>query len=200
MKKNKKKIIKTAATISGIGVLIANLFESPKDIINNEPINNAHIETINNKTHINLVSTIIEKIPLLFKIFVLIPLWIIGSIIIKIINKLLLLITSPILKFLLRTLIIFIILLIIVLLILKLLFPDKKIKELINKKLIISIFIASIILNITDLILMKNTKYQKIKSIIIFSLGLILILLILRPFIIKKYYEPKIIYDHSIYD
>ena len=200
MKKNKKKIIKTAATISGIGVLIANLFESPKDIINNEPINNAHIETYKNTKHVNLISRLIEKIPLIFKILVIIPLWIIGSLIIKIFNKLLLLITSPILKFILRTLIIFIILLIIVLLILKLLFPDKTIKELINKKLIISIFIASLILNITDLILMKNSKYQKIKTIVLFSIGLLLLLLILRTFIFKKYYEPKIIYDHSIYD
>lgn len=198
MKRKKKKLI-IASTISSIGLLTANLFSSPKEIIKNQTIDNSHIEIMNNNSYIQS-SSIIDKIPLLFKVLVLIPLWLLGTIVIKALNKLLLLIGSPLLRFLIRTLLIFLILLLIIIFILKLLFPNKKLKELITKKLILYTFVGSIVLNIVDLLLSKNKKYQKIKNTVLLILGIIILLLILKPFIKKKYYEPKIIYDHSIYD
>ena len=86
----------------------------------------------------------------------------------------------------LSALLIFFILLIVVIIVLKLLFPNKKIRELVDKEMIFYLFISSIIIKIID-IFFKNSDYR---YLIIFFLGLIVIV----PIIIKKSREPVIIY------
>lgn len=190
-KKTKKKIIITSAiALVSLSVLTAKKYKTISDIKDDDN----HIEVINSKQIKK--QGLIQRIPLFFKYLFLLPLWIIGNIIIRTFDKVLKLITMPVIKVLIKLLLTFLILFSIILIILKLLYPEKKLSELISKKLILVTFILSVILVVVDYILIKYLdNYVLYKDIVIFVLGLIGLIRIIYPFYKRKHNEPRIIYE-----
>lgn len=194
--KNKKVLVALSAAATSAGLFLASAFSSPSDLLqnlrNNEDEHNATVEVAKIEYK---KQSFIEQIPYLIRACVALPLWLIGTLILKFISGLVKLVLSPVISFILSLLLIFFILLGIILLVLKLLFPDKSIKELLTKKVIITTFIGSLIIKIVDVIL-KHTwiNYNDYRFLIIFILGLLTISIVIIPILIKKSREPRIIY------
>ena len=194
--KNKKVLVALSAAATSAGLFLASSFSSPSDLLqnlrNNEDEHNATVEVAKIEYK---KQSFIEQIPYLIRACVALPLWLIGTLILKFISGLVKLVLSPVISFILSLLLIFFILLGIILLVLKLLFPDKSIKELLTKKVIITTFIGSLIIKIVDVILKHTwTNYNDYRFLIIFILGLLTISIVIIPILIKKSREPRIIY------
>ncbi len=194
--KNKKVLVALSAAVASAGLFLASAFSSPTDLLqnlrNNEDEHNATVEIAKMEYK---KQSFIEQIPFLIRACVALPLWLIGTLLLKLISGIVKLVLSPVISFILSLLLIFFILLGIILLVLKLLFPDKSIKELLNKKLIITTFIGSLVIKIVDVILKHAwTNYNDYRFLIIFVLGLITISIVIVPIVIKKSREPRIIY------
>ncbi len=195
--KGKRKIaVVLSAAVASAGLFLASAFSSPTDLLenlrNNEDEHNATVEIAKMEYK---KQSFIEQIPFLIRACVALPLWLIGTLLLKLISGLVKLVLSPVISFILSLLLIFFILLGIILLVLKLLFPDKSIKELLSKKVIITTFIGSLIIKIVDAILKHIwTNYNDYRFLIIFILGLLTISIVIIPILIKKSREPRIIY------
>ena len=194
--KNKKVLVALSAAATSAGLFLASSFSSPSDLLqnlrNNEDEHNATVEVAKIEYK---KQSFIEQIPYLIRACVALPLWLIGTLILKFISGLVKLVLSPVISFILSLLLVFFILLGIILLVLKLLFPDKSIKELLTKKVIITTFIGSLIIKIVDVILKHTwTNYNDYRFLIIFILGLLTISIVIIPILIKKSREPRIIY------
>lgn len=195
-KGKKKAVVALSAAIASAGLFLASAFSSPTDLLenlrHNEDEHNATVEIAQSEYK---KKSFIEQIPFLIRACIALPLWLLGSLLLKLISGLVKLVLSPVVSFILSLLLIFFILLGIILLVLKLLFPDKSIKELLNKKIIITTFIGSLTIKIVDIIL-KHTwaNYDNYRFLIIFILGLIVIAIALVPILVKKSREPRIIY------
>ena len=194
--KNKKVLVALSAAATSAGLFLASAFSSPSDLLqnlrNNEDEHNATVEVAKIEYK---KQSFIEQIPYLIRACVALPLWLIGTLILKFISGLVKLVLSPVISFILSLLLIFFILLGIILLVLKLLFPDKSIKELLTKKVIFTTFIGSLIIKIVDVILKHTwTNYNDYRFLIIFILGLLTISIVIIPILIKKSREPRIIY------
>lgn len=204
-KKKKAKLITTIGTaIASLGLMVAGAFASPEDILeySKGELDDKNTTTItgDNYYHYETIKqSLIEKIPLILRAIIGVPLWLIGSLLIKLFNGVLKIVLSPIISFLLGWLFIFLLLLGIILLCLKLIFPNKKLKELINKKLIITVHIGSLIIRLSQIILPKIwSDYSYYEFSITLLLGLIVILIVLIPALIKKSKEPKLIIDMDV--
>lgn len=194
--KNKKVLVALSAAATSAGLFLASAFSSPSDFLqnlrNNEDEHNATVEVAKIEYK---KQSFIEQIPYLIRACVALPLWLIGTLLLKLISGIVKLVLSPVISFILSLLLIFFILLGIILLVLKLLFPDKSIKELLTKKVIITTFIGSLIIKIVDVILKHTwTNYNDYRFLIIFILGLLTISIVIIPILIKKSREPRIIY------
>lgn len=195
--KGKRKIaVALSAAVASAGLFLASAFSSPTDLLqnlrNNEDEHNATVEIAKMEYK---KQSFIEQIPFLIRACVALPLWLIGTLLLKLISGLVKLVLSPVISFILSLLLIFFMLLGIILLVLKLLFPDKSIKELLSKKVIITTFIGSLIIKIVDVILKHTwTNYNNYRFLIIFILGLLTISIVIIPILIKKSREPRIIY------
>ncbi len=195
--KGKRKIaVVLSAAVASAGLFLASAFSSPTDLLenlrNNEDEHNATVEIAKMEYK---KQSFIEQIPFLIRACVALPLWLIGTLLLKLISGLVKLVLSPVISFILSLLLIFFMLLGIILLVLKLLFPDKSIKELLSKKVIITTFIGSLIIKIVDVILKHTwTNYNNYRFLIIFILGLLTISIVIIPILIKKSREPRIIY------
>ena len=195
--KGKRKIaVALSAAVASAGLFLASAFSSPTDLLenlrNNEDEHNATVEIAKMEYK---KQSFIEQIPFLIRACVALPLWLIGTLLLKLISGLVKLVLSPVISFILSLLLIFFILVGIILLVLKLLFPDKSIKELLSKKVIITTFIGSLIIKIVDVILKHIwTNYNNYRFLIIFILGLLTISVVIIPILIKKSREPRIIY------
>ena len=195
-KRKKKAVVVLSAAIASAGLFLASAFSSPTDLLenlrNNEDEHNATVEIAQSEYK---KKSFIEQIPFLIRASLALPLWLVGTLLLKLISGLVKLVLSPIISFILSLLLIFFILLGIILLVLKLLFPDKSIKELLNKKIIITTFIGSLTIKTVDVILKHCwTNYNNYCFLIIFILGLIVISIVIVPILIKKSREPRIIY------
>lgn len=143
--------------------------------------------------------SIFDKIPVFLRSLISIPLVIIGTLLMKLLNAALKVVVAPVISFLLGWLGIFLILLVIILLILKLLFPDKKLRELINVKLIITVLIGSFIIRVSQVVLPHVwDSYSDYEFTVTFLLGLTVVMIVVIPAVIKKRREPRIIYDMDI--
>lgn len=194
--KNKKVLVALSAAATSAGLFLASAFSSPSDLLqnlrNNEDEHNATVEVAKIEYK---KQSFIEQIPYLIRACVALPLWLIGTLLLKLISGIVKLVLSPVISFILSLLLIFFILLGIILLVLKLLFPDKSIKELLTKKVIITTFIGSLIIKIVDVILKHTwTNYNDYRFLIIFILGLLTISIVIIPILIKKSRELRIIY------
>ena len=189
-------LVALSAAATSAGLFLASAFSSPSDFLqnlrNNEDEHNATVEVAKIEYK---KQSFIEQIPYLIRACVALPLWLIGTLLLKLISGIVKLVLSPVISFILSLLLIFFILLGIILLVLKLLFPDKSIKELLTKKVIITTFIGSLIIKIVDVILKHTwTNYNDYRFLIIFILGLLTISIVIIPILIKKSREPRIIY------
>ncbi len=195
-KKNKKLALGLSAAIASASLFLASAFSSPTDLLENlRNSNDEHNTTVEIAQVEYKKKSFIEQIPFLIRALVALPLWLIGTLLLKLISGLVKLVLSPIISFILSLLLIFFILLGIILLVLKLLFPDKSIKELLNKKIIITTFIGSFVIKVVDVILKHAwANYNDYRFLIIFILGLITIAIVIVPIVIKKRKEPRIIY------
>ena len=176
----KKLLLSISITLASIGMLMANsddLFKKADE---------DHERIVEMQTQYVRRQSFIERIPFIIRLCLGFPLWLLGTLIIKFVSTLIKIVISPVITFILSVLLICFILLIVVIIILKFLFPNKKIRELVDKEMIFYLFISSIIIKIID-IFFKEYKYR---YLIIFILGLIVI----APIIIKKSREPVIIY------
>lgn len=204
-KKNAKLITTIGTAIASLGLMVAGAFASPKDILeysNEQDLDNKNTSTLSGDNYFKyetIKQSVLEKTPLILRAIIGVPLWIIGTLLIKLFNGFIKLALSPIISFLLGWLFIFLILFGIILLCLKLIFPNKKLKELINKKLIITCLIGSLTIRLSQIILPKVwNDYSYYEFSITLILGLIVILIVLIPALIKKGKEPKLIVDFDI--
>ena len=197
--KQKKKIMNSVTVgVAGASLIAASTLK-PSDAIATEEINDKNRIVINYDNKEVKKETITDKIPLAIKAIICIPLWAIGTLLLKLFNKLFNVVISPILLFLLNSLLLFLLLLAIIVVCIKILFPDKSIKEILNKKLVLTVAAASIIIQLLDLLLPKLiSNYKQFKYTCIFAFGLLFICILLIPLIRKKVNEPKIIYDESL--
>ena len=200
-KEVKKKVITAAAGAGAVlSILTAAKYDDPAELIKEEiKKNDDHAieeKAIIEKSEIKEYA--VNKIPAIIRTIVLLPMWFIGHFLLGLLDKLVKLVASPVIAFLLSTLFTFLILLLIIVLFIKLLFPDMPLKKILNKKLIIGVLISSLLINVIDRILLaKIESYINTRKIITFFLGLLVLILILLNVIkrkLKEEKEPKIIY------
>lgn len=205
-KKNKAKLVTTIGTaIASLGLMVAGAFASPEDILEyskDQELDNKNTTTLSGDNYYKyetIKENIIEKIPLMIRAIIGVPLWLLGSFLIKLFNGVLKLVLSPFISFLLGWLFIFLLLFGIIILCLKMIFPDKKIKELINIRIIVIVLIGSLLIRISQIVLPKIwNDYTYYEYAITLILGLLVILSIVIPALIKKSKEPKLIIDMDI--
>lgn len=196
---DKKKIVLALSTLlTSTGLFLASAFSSPTDLLENikSESDDDHNLIVETTLKVKNEKSFIERIPFIIKALLILPLWLIGTILIKVIISLFKLILSPILKFLLLWLLLFCFLFLITLIILKLIFPNKSIKELISKKMIISLLLSSLAITIIDFSFMHLfEEYHHYRFLVIFLLGLISIAIVVVPLVIKESRTPKLIVD-----
>jgi len=116
------------------------------------------------------------KFSYVVKSILMIPLWFIGSILLKLLE--------PLKSFVLSFIFTFVCLCLIVLLIGKLLFPKLKIKDILSLKNILIIMLFSFLINISKYILLIiNKDYLKYTILFYFLLGIICLCIVLLPLI-----------------
>ena len=188
-----------AAGVASLGFMVASAFSSPTDIlegVRDSEDDENNITIINVSKEIKKKGSILEKIPFLIRALVGIPLWFLGTLLIKLVTGVVKLVLAPIISFVLAWLFVFLMLLCVILLCLKLLFPNTPIKEFINKNFLITVAICSLAIKAIDLFMNKIvSSYNNYRFLVIFILGLISISIVIVPIVIKKSKEPKLICD-----
>lgn len=200
MKKNndKKVVLAFSTLIASFGLFVASAFSSPTDLLenvrnDNDDDHNLIVEQAIKETK---TKSFVESIPYLIRVLIGIPLWFIGTVLIKLVTKLFKILLTPIIKFILMWLLLFVALFVVTLIILKILFPDKSLKELISKKMIISLLCSSLAINIIDFVFARIFEnYHTYRFLVIFILGLISIVIVIVPLLIKESRRPKLIID-----
>lgn len=183
MKLNKKFITGIIAAITSIGILISSGIVDDNELINKEKIDNNQViqSTINHHKQSPYLEILLKIIG--------IPIWAIVSLLIKLLNKSIKMFNSLLLMFLLKFIIFFIFLLLIIIICIKLIFPNLKIKNIINKRLIISTLIGTICYIFVDYFIKDN----EFEYLIIFFVGLIVLIINLIPFIKIKNNEKQLL-------
>lgn len=193
-KKNKNFFATVIASVAGIGILLASAFNSPEEVINDDLNENKVIvkSEIKNKQK----QSFVDRIPLFLRAIIGVPLWILGNLLIKLIDKLAKLTLMPFLKFLLMWFLLFLVILLIIVLCIKILFPEIPFRKIINKKLIINVAIGTFIISVVNIVMPLIWKeYVDYKYTVTFILGLVLIILNILPFIKEKSKINSIVYD-----
>lgn len=212
-----KKKIATGliASVTSASVLLGGTFDSPKDIINDEyhkrPV--AVVETMDDDGDEDTlenhekdkaiqkekIKKLIYRIPVKIRSIICIPLWAVGTILIAIFTALFNLTGSAILAILFNFFLTFLFLFLTVIISLKLLFPGIPLRKLLNKKIFLFIFLASIIISLADIFMpMIWNDYNFYRNISKFIIGLFFLVLIIRPFITRKFKEMnelEVIYE-----
>ena len=212
MQKQKKETKKKLATgmIAGVtsaSVLLGSAFDSPKDLLERfddktEPlIENYEKITIEDRhpwlgmPFKQKTREFVFKIPVKLRMVLCVPLWIMGNALLFMAELLVKTVLTPlghlVLGFLMQTLI----LLAIIAVCIKILFPDMPWSKIFSRKTILSVIIGSLIMSIADAVAPLFWEhyrfYRRLSKLI---LGSVVILLILKPFLKKKWKE-RISYD-----
>ncbi|MBQ3295020.1 MAG: hypothetical protein IJH00_00830 [Erysipelotrichaceae bacterium] len=203
MKENKtgKKIgLGIMAGLASVSVILGGLFDSAQELKQEYPKTpKAVIESIEDYSEDNLeenervdsfkekLKKMIYRIPVKVRICFLVPLWALGTVIIALAELAFKTLIAPfahiILGFLLQTLILFAVIGICI----KILFPDLPWSKIFNKKTFLIVIIGSLFMSACDYVVPKFWKdYTLYRNISKFVLGLIVILIVLKPFIKKK--------------
>jgi hypothetical protein len=207
-KKRKKKI--AAGMIAGVtsaSVLLGSTFDSPQDLLDNpdektEPVRDQIQETLNEKQPARFgaslrrsIRNIIYKIPVRLRMLLCVPMWYLGNALLFAADLLTATLLTPIARFAFGFLLQTLLLMGVIGICIKVLFPDLPWKKIFNKKTILSAIIGSIIMSICDAVVPlfwdRYRVYRRLSKLI---LGSVVILLILKPFLKKKWKE-RISYD-----
>ncbi len=214
MKKELKRKLLTTTTLVSISssVLLSSTIDNPNEIINNMNIkqnNNIEYASINEDDDIfddydqedsndfkNIILNLIYKLPKFIRIIFIVPMWLLGTFISFMLNKLLKLL-SPILGLIIDFIVSTLISLLIIVICVKILFPNLSLKKILNKKTILTVVIGNFILFVLDIIMPHiypdYTFYRNLFKLIVRT---IIIIILLIPFIklfIKKNKKARII-------
>ncbi|MBR5341216.1 MAG: hypothetical protein IK151_04735 [Erysipelotrichaceae bacterium] len=188
------------AGLTSISVLLGGVFDSSKDLLEDYPKTpKAVIDSIDDYSEDNLekggekesykekLKRLIYKIPVRVRTVFFLPLWVLGTAILALADMIFKTLIAPfahlILGFILQTLLLFLIIGICI----KILFPDLPWSKIFSKKLFLSVLLGSIFISACDFVIpMFWEKYTFYRNITKFILGLVVILIILKPFIKKK--------------
>lgn len=174
----RKAKIAAATTMVSASILLGAAMEDPYDLINSNDDDSHHI-VIEDKQNISVVEAMVHRIPLIIRVLLLIPMWIAGNLLLKLLD--------PLKSFFLQWLFTFLIMTICFVIAVKLLFPNMKLSEILTKKNLIILTISSLGITIINTYLtITNSDYRKYTLLIRFVIGLMTLTFMLRPFIILK--------------
>lgn len=203
-KENKKKgglFVGLGAALATVSLAFAalatpaNEFEEERGEIDSQDPNHL-VLPIHEEQEVEQHENILDKIPIVLRSAFCVILWGIGTILLNLTKAVTGVVLAPVLSFILGFLGIFAILFLIILCCLKLFFPDKKLRQLINKRVILIPLIGALIIQCARTFLpMVWKEYAAYEFTVTFILGLIIILLVLIPELIKDGKEPMIIYE-----
>ncbi len=207
--KQRKKKIATGmiAGVASASVLLGSTFDSPQELLNQtdekmDPLRDQVQETLNEEqqSHIDAsirqtARNVVYKIPVKLRMVLCVPLWYLGNALLFAADflaaKLLTPLACLVLSFLLQTLL----LMAVIGICIKILFPDLPWRKIFNKKTVLFVFFGSLFISICDAILPKIwDQYIAYRRLSKFILGSLVILLIMKPFLSKKWKE-RISYD-----
>ena len=206
-KTNRKLAAGMIAGVASASVLLGRSFDSPKDLLecigdDSEPVIEEYKEVLLEERHPWLGMSVrqttrkyILKIPVKLRMVLCVPLWIMGNALLFMAEFLVRTLLTPlghlVLGFLLQTLI----LMAIIAVCIKILFPDLPWSKIFSRKTILSVIIGSAIMSIADAVIPlfwdQYKAYRRLSKLI---LGFVAILLIMKPFLKKKWKE-RISYD-----
>ncbi len=199
-KKTHKKVgIGIVAGLASISMLLSGIFDSSKDLLADLPENN-EIPKPDNALYVNEAKAVykqsgireravrmVYKVPVRIRAVLFVPFWAIGNLLLAAIEAAFSTLIAPIahllLGFVLQTLLLFLVIGVCI----KILFPDLPWSKIFSKKLSLSVFLGSIFMSICDQIVPRYwPDYGFYRDLARFLLGLLVILIILKPFIRKK--------------
>ena len=199
-KSGKKIALGIAAGLTSLSVLVGSVFDSSADLLEETPRDPKTVtETAKDLSGDSLQKkglkqkakayfrSVIYRIPVKARTVLFAPLWLLGNIVLMAAETLYKILLAPIgsliLGFILQTLL----LLGIVGICIKILFPDLPWSKIFSRKLVILVIAGSLFMSACDLLMPmiweKYVLYRRLSRLII---GLIVILIVLRPFIKKK--------------
>ena len=199
-KMRKKISIGMIAGLASISVLLGGIFDSSKDLLKDYPQTPKDVvESIDDYSKDDLkeasnqdgikekLRLMIYKIPVRIRAILFLPLWLLGSTILwgfdLLAKTLIIPFAHLILGFIIQTLLLFALIGICI----KIFFPDLPWSKIFSKKLFLSVLLGSIFMSACDLIIPRFwADYTFYRNLSRFILGLIVILIILKPFIKKK--------------
>ncbi len=174
----RKAKIAAATTMVSASILLGAAMEDPYDLINSNDDDSHHI-VIEDKQNISVVEAMVHRIPLIIRVLLLIPMWIAGNLLLKVLD--------PLKSFFLQWLFTFLVMTICFVIAVKLLFPNMKLSEILTKKNLIILTVSSLGITIINTYLtVTNSDYRKYTLLIRFVIGLMTLTFMLRPFIILK--------------
>ena len=194
MNNKKKKRLKqklkigAAATIVSASILLGASVEDPSSLIDSSDDDSNHI-VIEDNQKTGFMETMVHRIPLVIRCLLLIPLWALGNLLIHILN--------PFKNVFLEFLLTFLVMTFIFVIIMKMLFPDMKLKDILNRKNLIILLLSSLGITVFNrVMIIINEDYRHYVAIFRFSIGIIILSLMLRPFIkLKRKIDSIIIPD-----
>ena len=213
-KKKRKKIEKgIVAGVTSVSVLLGGTFDSPQDLLNEEHVKpKAIIEQIGNldddpeqEKHKSVLEEklrdLIYRIPVRIRMFLCVPLWFLGTFLISLSDLLINTLLAPVGHLILNFILHILLLLAVVGICVKILFPDLPWSKIFNKRTILLVILGSVLLSLCDIFMpMIWEDYKMYRNIAKFFTGLTVILIILRPFLKKKWkerYTYEIVYDET---
>lgn len=174
----RKAKIAAATTMVSASILLGAAMEDPYDLINSNDDDSHHI-VIEDKQNISVVEAMVHRIPLIIRVLLLIPMWIAGNLLLKVLD--------PVKSFFLQWLFTFLVMTICFVIAVKLLFPNMKLSEILTRKNLIILTVSSLGITIINTYLtITNSDYRKYTLLIRFVIGLMTLTFMLRPFIILK--------------
>lgn len=213
--KKRKQIEKgIVAGLTSASVLLGGTFDSPQDLINNDKYKpEAVIEKVLNEdedkqeakqknTLKEKFRNLVYKVPVKIRTYLFVPLWFLGTFLISLTDLLVKVVLAPVSHIIINFILHVLIILGIVVICIKVLFPDLPLSKILNKRTLIMVIIGSMLLSLCDIFMpMVWDKYKLYRNISKLVLGLVVILIILKPFIKKKLENPytyEIQYENEI--
>ncbi|MCR5108557.1 MAG: hypothetical protein K6B28_10400 [Lachnospiraceae bacterium] len=191
----KKTKLTSVAVVTAVSMIIGSVFGSPSDVlikddvynktaivqmVENEDLQEDDEEGTDDKKKNGLkerIRALIYKIPLGVRVFVLVPLWCLGTFMLAGLTSVWSVALSPLLSSILHWIVAALFIFLIFVMTVKAVFPDMPIKQILNKRNIKYLLSGTVAIAIIDLLLPFAVKdYDKFRMAVRFSFGLILLL------------------------
>ena len=192
----KKLGLTILAGITSTSVLLNGAFDSPrefiedinkKEIIISEQINNDEYKDSDHNRQYFRLKKLIYMIPVRIRMILCIPLWFVGNLLLTLFHMLFNTMLKPAVSVIVGFILQSIILLIVIAIGIRVLFPDLTWSKIFSKKTILIVLISSLIMSICDILLPTIWKqYNFYISIVKLIIGLIVVVIVMRPFIKSK--------------